>query len=107
MLFGKSTTLESDVNAIAIIHSTDIAVADVRVPKSEANRFLTVVTKEAAQFSQTAYGGWPEAELLSASLASYVDVEVIEAIVAIKTDPHKANNSSGVADRNLGAIPHG
>jgi hypothetical protein len=53
------------------------------------------------------YGTGTETELPTARLADHVDVEVIEAIITIESDPHKAHVGSGVIDMNLGAVHHG
>ena len=55
-LFGTSSALESHANAKATINPTNIAIADVGMPRAESQRFLTVVTKEPAHFSQAMYG---------------------------------------------------
>ncbi len=105
-LFGKSVALESHDKAIVAVNAKNVAVADVGVAESERHRFLTIISKEPAHPSQTVYGTGAETEPLCARLASYVDVEIIKAIVAIEPGPDKSHVGSGVIDRDLRAIPH-
>jgi hypothetical protein len=105
-LFGKSAVLESHDKAIVAVNAKNVAVADVGKAESEAHRFLTVISEESAHLSQTVYGTGAEAESLRARLASYVDVEIIKAIVAIEPGPDKSHVRSGVIDIDLRAIFH-
>ena len=82
------------------------ALADVRISESEACRLLSIVPKEPAELSETVDGTGTEAEPLRAKLASYVDVEIIKAIVAIEPGPDKSHFGSCVVDTDLRAIPH-
>jgi hypothetical protein len=100
-LFGKSAALESHDKAIVAVNAKKVAAADVGVAESEAHRLLTVISKEPAHLSQTVYATGAEAEPLRARLASYVDVEIIKAIVAIEPSPDKSHVGSGVIDIDL------
>jgi hypothetical protein len=105
-LFGKSAALESHDKAMGAVNAENVAVADVGVAESEAHRFLTGISKEPAHLSETVYGTGAEAEPQRARLASYVDVEIIKAIVAIEPGPDESHAGSGVIDVDLRAIPH-
>ena len=88
-----------------------VAAKNITVPdgmaEPETYRFLAVVSKEPAHFSQTVYRTRAEAEPPSVTLASDFDVELAKAVVAIESGPHQAHFGMCVIDLNLRAIPHG
>jgi len=106
-LLGEIATLESDDKAIVAVCAKNITVPDVRVAKPETYRFLTVISKEPAHFSQTMYGTRAEAEPPSAILTSDVNVKFVKAVITIEPGPHQAHLAACVIDLNLRAIPHG
>ncbi len=74
--------------------------------ESEVYLPLGTIPKELAEFFETVHGTGTEAELLSARLASYLDMEVIKAVVAIEAQPDKSHLGQGVLDTNSGTVPH-
>jgi hypothetical protein len=106
MLFGKPAALEAHDNSIVAANTENIAVSDVRVAESKSHRLFLVIAKEPAQFSKTVYSAGTEAEPLSRSPASYIDVKLVETVIAIERNPTKANRSAGVIYVNLDAVSH-
>jgi hypothetical protein len=105
-LFGKTAALEAHDNPIIAVSTGNIAVADIRMSESEAYGLLSTIPKEPAELSETVHRTGTEAELLSARLASYVDMEVIKAVVTIEAQPDKSHLGRGVLDTNLGTVLH-
>lgn len=105
-LFGKPATLESQDKSIAVACPENIAVSYVGAAESKSCRLLLIVTKEPAEFPEAVYSAGTEAEPLSASPGSYIDVKVLETVIAIESGPTKANGSAAVVDLHLGAVPH-
>jgi hypothetical protein len=105
-LFGDSATLEAHDKTIVAANTENIAVSDVGLAESKSDRLLLSIAKEPAQFPEAVYSTRTEAEPLSPTPVSHVDVKVIETVIAIEPNPTKANGSAGVIDLNLGAVPH-
>ena len=62
-------------------------MADIRVTEASADRILRLIPKEPAELSKAVDGTSAEVKATRASFGDDVDVEVVEAIVAIEVAP--------------------
>jgi hypothetical protein len=86
-LFVQAVALESQIDAIAIVGSLHIVVADVRILKPAPERRLCLIPEKLTEFAEVINGTWSKVKALNAARVRNGDVDIPEAIISVESDP--------------------